>query len=108
MGPALTATLASDTARGMRTAASRIPAPPAPSFFSAALLALCACSHAAPRESGVSGQSFRIEEATLAQLQAAMTSAASTSRALTQHYLERIARYDKAGRRLGAFLLINP
>jgi Asp-tRNA(Asn)/Glu-tRNA(Gln) amidotransferase A subunit family amidase len=73
----------------------------------AALLALCACTHAAhsPAEST---QPPRIEEATLAQLQSAMASGALTSRALTQDYLDRIARYDKAGPKLNAFLLVNP
>src|SRR5207245_2921935 len=86
-----------ETGRGVRPPASRAPAPLAPSVFSAALLALCACSHAALR-----GESppLRIEEASLAQLQAAMASGALTSRALTQHYLDRIARYDKAGPKL--------
>jgi Asp-tRNA(Asn)/Glu-tRNA(Gln) amidotransferase A subunit family amidase len=77
---------------------------------SAALLAICACSHAAPSpaQAGASAQPPQIEEATVAQLQAAMTSGALTSRALTQHYLDRIARYDKAGPKLNAFLLVNP
>ncbi|HEX9577827.1 MAG TPA: amidase family protein, partial [Myxococcales bacterium] len=78
---------------------------PTPSLVSAALLALCACSHAAPR-----GESppFQIEEASVAQLQAAMAVGVLTSRELTQHYLDRIARYDKAGPKLNAFLLLNP
>jgi Asp-tRNA(Asn)/Glu-tRNA(Gln) amidotransferase A subunit family amidase len=37
-----------------------------------------------------------------------MASGALTSRALTHHYLDRIARYDKAGPKLNAFLLVNP
>jgi Asp-tRNA(Asn)/Glu-tRNA(Gln) amidotransferase A subunit family amidase len=96
----------------MRTAHSRVSAPLAPSLFcTALLLALCACSHAASRstaETGTSGQPFRIEEASIAQLQVAMASGALTSRALTQHYLDRIGRYDKAGPKLDAFLLVNP
>jgi Asp-tRNA(Asn)/Glu-tRNA(Gln) amidotransferase A subunit family amidase len=71
---------------------------------------LCACSHAAPpsAQASASARPPQIEEATVAQLQAAMTSGALTSRALTQHYLDRIARYDKAGPKLNAFLLVNP
>src|SRR5260370_18198570 len=89
----------------MRTAS---PAPaPLPSLVSAAL-ALCACSHAAPAPAGASAQPPQIEEATVAQLQAAMAAGSLTSRALTQHYLDRIARYDKAGPKLNAFLLVNP
>ena len=78
---------------------------PTPSLVSAALLALCACSHAPPRSES---PPFQIEEASVAQLQAAMAVGVLTSRELTQHYLDRIARYDKAGPRLNAFLLLNP
>src|SRR5258708_10364103 len=94
----------------MPTFASRAPAPLAPSiFFSAALLVLCACSHAASRSTAeVSAKPVQIEEATIAELQVAMASGALTSRALTQHYLDRIARYDKTGPKLNAFLLVNP
>src|SRR5258708_17565992 len=95
----------------MPTSASRAPAPLAPSsfFFSAALLVLCACSHAASRSTAeVSAKPVQIEEATIAELQVAMASGALTSRALTQHYLDRIARYDKTGPKLNAFLLVNP
>src|SRR5258708_16699648 len=89
----------------MRTA---FPAPaPLPSLVSAAL-ALCACTHAAPAPAGASSQPPQIEEATVAQLQAAMPPGALTSRALRQHYLDRIARYDKAGPKLNAFLFLNP
>jgi Asp-tRNA(Asn)/Glu-tRNA(Gln) amidotransferase A subunit family amidase len=95
----------------MPTPASRAPAPLAPSFFffSAALLVLCACSHAASRSTAeASAKPVQIEEATIAELQVAMASGALTSRALTQHYLDRIALYDKAGPKLNAFLLVNP
>src|SRR5258708_39621323 len=64
----------------------------------------CACSHAPAREHAP----VQIEEATVAQLQAAMASGELTSRALVQHYLDRIARYDKQGPKLNAFLLVNP
>ena len=63
-----------------------------------------ACSHAAPR----AASPVRIEEASVAELQAAMASGALTSRALVQHYLDRIALYDQAGPKLNAFILINP
>ena len=93
----------------MRIAPSRVPAPLALSLFCSAVLALSACSHAAPTaEAGASARPLKIEEASLAQLQAAMASGALTSRALTQHYLDRIGRYDKAGPKLDAFLLVNP
>src|SRR5712692_1757261 len=100
----------------MRTVASRALAQLAPCWFSAVLLVLYACTHAATRgesapssaEAGASAQRIQIEEASVAQLQAAMTSGALTSRALTQHYLDRIARYDKAGPKLNALLFLNP
>src|SRR3984893_8823152 len=93
----------------MRIAPSRVPAPLALSLFCSAVLALSACSHAAPTaEAGASARPLKIEEASLAQLQAAMASGALTSRALTQHYLDRIGRDDKAGPKLDAFLLVNP
>src|ERR1700687_2676422 len=81
-----------------------------PAWFFAALVALCACTHAETRSEGSASAAppIRIEEASLAQLQTAMASGALTSRAMTQHYLERIARYDKAGPKLNAFLLVNP
>jgi Asp-tRNA(Asn)/Glu-tRNA(Gln) amidotransferase A subunit family amidase len=65
---------------------------------------LCACSHAPAREHAP----VQIEEASIAQLQAAMASGELTSHALVQHYLDRIARYDKQGPALNAFLLVNP
>src|SRR3977135_2670652 len=94
-------------------------APLIPSWFCAALVALCACTHAETRSESSASPAHaaaaprtqpapQIEAASLAQLQAAMASGALTSRALTQHYLERIARYDKAGPKLNAFLLVNP
>ncbi|HXN56103.1 MAG TPA: amidase family protein [Myxococcales bacterium] len=65
---------------------------------------LLSCSHAQPRAGGP----VRIEEATIQELQEAMRSGALTSHALTQHYLDRIARFDKEGPKLNAFLLVNP
>jgi len=68
------------------------------------LCTLFACSHAAPRGAAP----VRIEEATIEELQAAMTAGELTSHALVQHYLDRIALYDKQGPKLNAFLLVNP
>jgi len=74
------------------------------SRFCLAAVLVCACSHAPARERAP----VQIEEASVAQLQAAMASGELTSRALVQHYLDRIARYDKQGPALNAFLLVNP
>lgn len=49
-----------------------------------------------------------IEEASVAELQAAMTNGETTSRALVTAYLDRIAKIDKAGPRLNAVLELNP
>lgn len=70
----------------------------------AVLCALFACSHAASRKAAA----VRIDEATIDELQAAMTAGQLTSHALVQHYLDRIALYDKQGPKLNAFLLVNP
>jgi amidase len=47
-------------------------------------------------------------EADIAELQRRMSAGALTSRALTQHYLGRIAAIDKAGPKLNAVIEINP
>src|SRR5438445_2861020 len=65
---------------------------------------LVACSHAPARSHTPSG----VDEATIAELQGAMAAGEITSRGLVQHYLDRIARYDKQGPKLNAFLLLNP
>jgi amidase len=70
----------------------------------AVICVLFACSHAASRGAAP----VRIEEATIEELQAAMTRGDLTSHALVQHYLDRIALYDKHGPKLNAFLLVNP
>jgi amidase len=51
---------------------------------------------------------FRWEEATIAQLQAAMEAGRLTSRQLTEAYIHRIRRIDFAGSRLNSVLQINP
>ena len=50
---------------------------------------------------------FDIEEATIAQIHAAMRAGQLTCRGLVERYLERIARYDKAGPAINAIVLIN-
>jgi amidase len=49
-----------------------------------------------------------LEEATIAELQARMTSGEVSAAALTQAYLDRITTLDQAGPRLGAVIEINP
>ncbi len=51
---------------------------------------------------------FRIEEASIAELQAAMGAGTLTSRSLVEQYLDRIERVDKHGPKLNAIIEINP
>jgi amidase len=52
--------------------------------------------------------SFPFEEATIAQLQAAMTAGRLSSRRLTQAYLRRIRRIDLSGIQLNSVIEVNP
>jgi amidase len=52
--------------------------------------------------------SFRIEEATIAEMQAAMASGELTARRLTELYIERIEEIDERGPTLRSVLQINP
>lgn len=52
--------------------------------------------------------SFIVEETTIRSIQSAFESGTLTSRGLTLMYLERIAKYDKAGFGLNAVLELNP
>jgi amidase len=51
---------------------------------------------------------FDLTEASIADLQARLQSGKSTSRALCQDYLDRIAQLDKAGPKLNAVIELNP
>ncbi|MCC8362300.1 amidase [Lysobacter sp. A6] len=51
---------------------------------------------------------FAFDEATIADLQSRMASGATTSRDLTQAYLDRIAAIDKAGPTLNSVIELNP
>jgi Asp-tRNA(Asn)/Glu-tRNA(Gln) amidotransferase A subunit family amidase len=57
---------------------------------------------------GAAQQSFTIEEATIAGLHAQMKAGRLTCRALVEHYLRRIAAYDKKGPALNSLVVINP
>jgi Asp-tRNA(Asn)/Glu-tRNA(Gln) amidotransferase A subunit family amidase len=57
------------------------------------------------------GESFRLiwsEEATIADIRAALGSKVLTCRQLVQHYIDRIEAYDKKGPELNAIIMINP
>lgn len=51
---------------------------------------------------------FRLEEATIAEMQAAMEAGEITSRQLVEMYLARIAAYDKEGPKINSVLEISP
>ena len=51
---------------------------------------------------------FRLEEATIAQIQAAFREGALTCRGLVERYLARIDAYDKQGAALNAIVMVNP
>lgn len=51
---------------------------------------------------------FRLEETTIAQIQAAFRDRSLTCRTLVERYLARIDAYDKAGAALNAIVMINP
>src|SRR4030095_7528650 len=55
----------------------------------------------------VSPPAFEFEEATIADLQKAMTSGAKTSRDLVHAYLERIERVDQDGAKLRSLIEVN-
>jgi amidase len=60
------------------------------------------------RAAETSARPFDPSEATIGDLQARMASGALTARQLTEAYLERIRRFDKAGPRLNAVIELNP
>ena len=83
-----------------------------------ALFALCGCDRAtspapiasAPDSPTAAGKSssFAIEEVDIATLQARMERGESSSRQITQAYLDRIAAIDDAGPQLNAVIELNP
>jgi amidase len=68
------------------------------------LLLLAAALHPAR----LSGQTFDVFEASVADIQAALTDGRVTSVQLVDAYLARIAAYDKAGPRLNTMIRLNP
>jgi len=59
---------------------------------------------------GLSAQSkpFRLEEATITEIQAAYKSGRLTSHQLVQMYLDRIREFDKTGPKLNSIITVNP
>jgi Asp-tRNA(Asn)/Glu-tRNA(Gln) amidotransferase A subunit family amidase len=69
-----------------------------------ALVTAAALAPSAP----VAAQTFRLEEATIDGVHAAMRAGTLTCRQLVQGYLDRIAAYDDSGPRLNAIQTVNP
>jgi Asp-tRNA(Asn)/Glu-tRNA(Gln) amidotransferase A subunit family amidase len=67
----------------------------------AAVLLICALPRAQQRPQ------FRLEEATIADVHAAMKSGSLTCRSLVEQYLRRIEAYDKNGPAINAIVEIN-
>ena len=70
-------------------------------FIAAAALTVAALSAQAPPP-------FHLEEATIAQVQAAFRDRSLTCRSLVEQYLARIDAYDKKGAGLNAIVMTNP
>ena len=62
----------------------------------------------AQQRARTSAETFRVEEATIAQIHGAMRDGRLTCVGLVQHYLRRIDAYDKQGPAVNAIVLVNP
>lgn len=71
-------------------------------------LAAIATSIATITASPATAETFQLEEATLAEIQAAMEAGALTSTELVQLYLNRIAVYEADGPAINALITVNP
>ena len=81
-------------------------------FLNGAVLAsgglLTAASPADVLRNLATTKTFRLEEATIADVQAAYKSGATTATQLVQAYLERIQGYDQKGPKLNVVIFLNP
>jgi len=71
-----------------------------------ALVCLCVCACIPQAENGKEGRNF--DEYDIAMLQDAMETGELSARELADHYLERIARFDREGPELRSIIEINP
>lgn len=72
------------------------------------LAATCAAVSAVVAGPRAQPRAFVLEEATIAQVHAAMRAGRLTCRALVDGYLRRIEAYDKTGPAINAIVLVNP
>jgi amidase len=73
-----------------------------------ASLALCVCAPVLAATPTPAPHTFKLEEATVADIDAALASGETSSEKLVKLYLERIAAYNTSGTKLNAVLTINP
>ncbi len=74
----------------------------------AATVITVALALAAVAPSSSAGQGFPVEEATIAEIHAAMAAGRLTAHQLVQLYLARISAYDKQGPATNAIITVNP
>ena len=85
-----------------------IPRLPRPTPLPATVAMLAAVLAAAPGTAQSPPPPLAVEEATIADLHAAMRARTLTCRQLVEHYLRRIQAFDRNGPALNAIVLINP
>ncbi|HEU5217110.1 MAG TPA: amidase family protein [Gemmatimonadales bacterium] len=73
-----------------------------------ALVSVAALAGAARPASAQDTGPFRVEEATIAEIHAAMTAGRLSCRFLVERYLARIVAYDKQGPAINALVTLNP
>src|SRR6266849_872170 len=72
------------------------------------LIASAATTSSATKARALQATRFRVEEASIAQIHAAMRAGRVTCRGLVEAYLARIDAYDKKGPSINAVVLLNP
>ncbi len=72
------------------------------------LLVLCACAGCGTVPSEAPARVFMLEEATVADIEAAFEAGALSCPVLVRMYLDRIAAYDDAGPLLNSIITVNP
>src|ERR1700720_1094408 len=76
--------------------------------ISIGLVAAAVFAGQSPKAAHAQAAAFPVEEATIADIEAAYISGRTTARAVTQAHLDRIAAYDKRGPLINSLITINP
>jgi len=77
-------------------------------FKAIALIGMGAAAFVGCATASVRRDAFRVEEATIADIHAALRSGATSCRGLVAQYLERIEAYDRRGPAVNALVVVNP